>query len=379
MKIVFLCAALEVGKDGVGDYTRRLAASCYSKGETVTIIAFNDPFVENQTEVNYPFQTIRLPKSTDLNTKAKLIVDILQDFTPDWISIQFVPYAYHPKGFVMNSIQFFKNITAGYHTQIMFHELWIGEELGCKIKRKIVGKIQKWGVLRFIKSIRPEVINTSIPLYQKMLSYNGVGAQILPLFGNIEINNRPRYEWLTNEIFEQAKDNVHSNRNNYVIGGIFGKMYSNWDMDKIFEGLKKLHHDGKRIIFTSMGQLGDSISLWDSYAQKFPFCKFIRLGFQPEENVSSWMQYIDFGIAATPYILLGKSGSFIAMNEHGLPVICQNPELSFKFDFVQPVDYKGITIVGDNWSWTEIPAKEAPKPLLEETTNLFLLNLNHIY
>lgn len=378
MKIVFLCAALEAGKDGVGDYTRRLAGACHAKGETVAIIAFNDHFIETRTDTDHPFKMIRIPKAIDRDTKTKLISSILRDIDPDWISIQFVPYALHPKGFVTGSIPFFKQITSGYHTQIMFHELWIGEELGCELKRKLVGKVQKWGIKKFIKSIRPDVIHTSIPLYQKMLSYKGIESKVLPLFGNIRINDRPQYEWIINAISGKTKNGINdANRSDYVIGGIFGKIYPNWDMDKIFEGLKKLHQGGKKIIFTSVGQLGNSVSLWDDYAQRFPFCKFISLGFQTEENVSSWMQYIDFGVAATPYILLGKSGSFIAMNEHGLPVICQKPDLSFKFDFTQSADYEGITIVTDDFAWDKVPPRLPQKPLLEDTAALFLLNLNH--
>jgi hypothetical protein len=48
---------------------------------------------------------------------------------------------------------------------------------------------------------------------------------------------------------------------------------------------------------------------------------FIHLGEQPARQVSALMLAADFGVAASPWQLIGKSGSAAAMLDHGLPVI----------------------------------------------------------
>jgi hypothetical protein len=50
VKIVFLCASLEPGRDGVGDYTRHLASECVRRGHECTAIALHDPHVNNEFE-----------------------------------------------------------------------------------------------------------------------------------------------------------------------------------------------------------------------------------------------------------------------------------------------------------------------------------------
>ena len=44
MKILFICGTFENGKDGVGDYTKRLAKEIIDYGHSVHIIAIHDKF-----------------------------------------------------------------------------------------------------------------------------------------------------------------------------------------------------------------------------------------------------------------------------------------------------------------------------------------------
>ena len=72
----------------------------------------------------------------------------------------------------------------------------------------------------------------------------------------------------------------------------------------------------------SIGRLGPGEALWrdmqSRYGQRFGFA---RLGERPREEVSVFLQSIDFGLATTPWQLIGKSASTAAMLDHGLPVI----------------------------------------------------------
>ncbi|HQU09596.1 MAG TPA: hypothetical protein PLV25_06515, partial [Opitutales bacterium] len=51
----------------------------------------------------------------------------LSKFSPDWISLQFVPYSFHSKGWCWQ-LEKFLDIIAPIKCkwQIMFHEIWIG-------------------------------------------------------------------------------------------------------------------------------------------------------------------------------------------------------------------------------------------------------------
>jgi hypothetical protein len=72
----------------------------------------------------------------------------------------------------------------------------------------------------------------------------------------------------------------------------------------------------------SVGRIGRGEELWErmraAYGSTIPL---VRLGEQPESRISALLHEADFGIASTPYTLLGKSATAAAMFEHGLPVI----------------------------------------------------------
>src|SRR5690606_23289428 len=95
MKILFICGALEEGKDGVGDYTRRLAGELVRHGHQATIIAYNDRHISTimdsvQQDGDTAVQVLRLPSVLKAKEKVKLSRDYAQQFQPDWISLQLV-------------------------------------------------------------------------------------------------------------------------------------------------------------------------------------------------------------------------------------------------------------------------------------------------
>lgn len=85
MKIQFLCGSLEPGRDGVGDYTRRLAGELIRQGNDVSIIALNDRFVKEITDLEQGFEgenipVLRLPSILKSNIRfsaAKQYIDRL--------------------------------------------------------------------------------------------------------------------------------------------------------------------------------------------------------------------------------------------------------------------------------------------------------------
>ena len=99
MKIIFICGSLERGKDGVGDYTRRLASGLIAIGCDVRMLALNDKHLvgflhEVQLEQDQQITTLRLGKDLgwkERAVRAKVWVDA---FNPSWLSLQYVPYAF---------------------------------------------------------------------------------------------------------------------------------------------------------------------------------------------------------------------------------------------------------------------------------------------
>src|SRR4030095_903714 len=103
MKIAFLCGSLEPGCDGVGDYVRRLASEIILQGHTPILVAINDLHIISeyngfQSIANADIAVCRIPSCLSIKERFKLAKKRINAFAPDWLSIQFVPYAFHSKG-----------------------------------------------------------------------------------------------------------------------------------------------------------------------------------------------------------------------------------------------------------------------------------------
>ena len=128
MRIAFLTSCLEPGKDGVGDYTRDLAAACLAQGCTAQLIALNDRYVgaplegvqaARRTEI----ETLRLPASAPWRDRVRAAAHFLQQSCTDWISLQFVCYGFHPKGITLALPRHLAPLIADRRLHVMLHEL----------------------------------------------------------------------------------------------------------------------------------------------------------------------------------------------------------------------------------------------------------------
>src|SRR4051812_20090145 len=105
MRILFICGCLEPGKDGVGDYTRRLAEASIGQEHEVFLISLQDKYVVSndfvanvQNGVAVQIQTARLSANIMWSERIKIINRIIEDYKPNWISLQYVPYSFNKKG-----------------------------------------------------------------------------------------------------------------------------------------------------------------------------------------------------------------------------------------------------------------------------------------
>ena len=335
MKIAFLNGSLEPGRDGVGDYTRSLAQECVRQGHSCCLIALNDRWITEPERAEEDGLTpLRLPAALDWTERLRRAGEMLDDFGPDWISLQFVPYAFHPKGIVSGLAAKLAPLTRRAKLHIMFHELWIGEYVVASAKDRLIGEIQRRFVLRLLQQIKPRMVHTSNFTYIARLSACGVSAKMLPLFGNVEIAAQNGDGWLFPLIREAGLNITSANRSKFWLFGFFGGLYSNWPSEPLFSRLKEIaQQQGRQVIILSIGRLGASEPIWERcaavYASDFTFLKF---GEHSQNVVSQYLQSLDFGLATTPYCAIGKSGTVAAMLDHGLPVIVNREERQWIMD-----------------------------------------------
>jgi hypothetical protein len=306
MKILFLCGSIEPGQDGVGDYTIRLALELVSFGHEITIISLYDKFINNVTNSSGEgFASIRLPYSMDEAERFNEVVENISSFNPEWISLQFVIFSYHPKGLPFQLPSKMKALLANRKVHIMFHELWVAMDNASSFKLKFLGWLQKKIIQKTIQAINPRVIHTHTKLYQWQLKEVRVESTLLPLFGNIPVVS-----------VDQQHDNT------FIKVVVFGTIHFGAPLELFANEFHEYLKDKKKIaevIF--VGRCGAYQESWIRAFQKEGI-KVNVLGEQTVEQISKLLLSAGIGITSTPFLLTEKSGTVAAMLEHELQVIC---------------------------------------------------------
>lgn len=349
MKIVFIVGGLEPGANGVGDYARLLAEEvCRSGAHQCALLALNDPFITTPvaSASGESIKQLRLPSSLSWEQRMASATSFVDEFAPDWVSLQFVPYSFDKKGIVRGLAGRLKKLTAGRKVQVMFHELWIGEDQGSSRKSRLVGAIQRFYVLGILRALKPATVNTSNTRYLGFLKRDGVTASLLPIFGNIPVQEESADEWLFPLLQQQGIQVDEANRQSFWLLGFFGSLRAGWPTEPLFEQLRKVAAaSGKKVLILAAGRLGND-AFWSEIEKRYQSdFTFIKLGEQEPERISRYLISLDAGIAISPLSIIGKSGAAAAMLDHGLPVIINNVDCdpapfinNPEQPLVQPVD-----------------------------------------
>jgi glycosyltransferase involved in cell wall biosynthesis len=315
MNILFICGSAEPGKDGVGDYTRLLCYELIRLGHIAQIVSLCDQKVsiftnQNQETEEAKITVYRIPISSPNHQRLLWSQEILNEFQPDWISLQFVPYSFNSKGLPFWLPSFLYKLKGNHKWHIMFHELWIGMDSNAAFKSRCIGLLQKKLVSKILREKEKIIINTQSDLYQYKIAALGYIAQILPLFSNIIKNNRS-IRGTTNDDLE-------------LKFCIFGSIHFGAPVEKFIDELKQFlfTRKEKRILkFVFIGHCGVAIEEWKKVllANKI---NFEITGFVTDKQISNILSSCQYGISTTPYILNQKSGSLAAMFDHQLSVLC---------------------------------------------------------
>src|SRR5438046_1883782 len=100
IKILFICSSLDPGKDGVGDYARKLASALINLGHSAAMIAINERcpdetiWEEKQYDNDTAVNVLRLSSSVSWESRIKKAEQFVDAFDPDWMSLQYVPFGF---------------------------------------------------------------------------------------------------------------------------------------------------------------------------------------------------------------------------------------------------------------------------------------------
>jgi len=333
MKILFLCGSLESSKDGVGDYTKKLAITLQNMGHQLSIIALMDKFIDGiQLDSIYIFNnqsisTLRLPFIDGIEQNCINAKSHINEFDPDWISLQYVPFSFNNRGLPFNLAYHINQITNGRKFQIMFHEMWMGISVISPLKHKIIGFFQRKIVQRLVIRCQPQNITTTNKLYQSVLSKGHINTKILPLFSNIEISlfDLSYYR----KILASFSININE-RSDWNFIGIFGSLHDQINLEKELSlQIIESNQTGKKLLFISIGRIGkkgeiEFERLKNVFKDKI---KFFLIGQVEERDASLLLQMLDLVISCTPAHHIGKSGVYAFFKSHAIPVLLIHTEI----------------------------------------------------
>jgi len=353
MRILFLCGSLKPGHDGVGDYTRRLAGELIRQGHACRMIALNDRYVEkgkglDQVESQDGVPTLRLPAAASWSARIKAARLWSGEFKADWISLQFVPYSFHPRGLPFELGKRLKPIAPKGNWHVMFHELWIGMEQGSPARQQVAGFLQRVIIRRLVRNLDTKAIHTQSRFYQHQLSTLDLSAMLLPLFGNIPV-------FPTDPSFTPSPDSIQLIH--------FGVIRPSVPLESFVRELASVSKSVNRTPkFCLVGRSGLETDRWKHVFESAGI-EFTVYGEQSACVISRLLHEADVGIITTPIALAEKSGAFAAMCEHGLPVMALTYPWATKGATIKPSstmvrDYSRSNLkqlIGDARKYQTIP------------------------
>jgi hypothetical protein len=360
LKIAFIVSSLEPGRDGVGDYTRRLAGELIRQGHGVRILALNDKatkpeksvstsdlrpltsdFAELQESEGTSIECLRLPGTMPWSERTKLARGWLDTFNPDWASLQYVSFGFHPKGLPYKAHKHLIDLTRSItQRHLFFHEIWVGASGSPPIKLCILRYLQKRLILSFIQRFQANVLQTSIPFYARCLSGMGASANVLPLIGSIPPTTSDCV-W-----FQNILKNHHLNPSTDWILGTFGAVSSNWDPSLLLNDLVcEAKKSSRQVGFFFIGNVGNSISSRiDYFRSNCPEVIFDSLGEQSPSRISAFISGLNWSISKHEWGYHGRSSTDAAMFEHGTPVISILTTALEEISHPLLIKYCGVTL-----------------------------------
>lgn len=243
----------------MADVTFQLVKGLRSQGHSCAMASVYDHFL-SEREIKFTFDDsgtpfLRMGRAVDIDLHREELKKLIKSFDPDWISLQFVCYGLHPKGFVYGWGNRLASIAPSIPWEIMFHEIWIGERCCASLKERFIGRIQKYLVVDLVRKIAPRVIHTSNHTYAEILKTINLNPKVLPLIGGVKIPEVIKKEYGNSLLKEKLGLDESFERSEWWWTGIYGALHSNWVAEPLFSKLEKVARSlGKKIAFFHLGR-----------------------------------------------------------------------------------------------------------------------------
>ncbi len=377
MKIVLLCSSLAVGRDGVGDYVRQLAAACATQGHVCLLVALHDRQVAATSPLQQYTNEVRFSSSLSWRRRAAMLRMLLDGFDPHWISWQLAPAGFDQKGILPAELVALAAALREWPSHVMLHELWGGLARGEPLRLRVVGALQRRRLLAFLRRLQPAGLDVTNGVSQLAIAHAGWPAGILPLFGNVPVlPTKPA----------AAREELHAligpplPREPRCVGVIFGTIQPQWRPRTTLAWLREASaHCGRRIELLAIGRSGvHGAKLLVDMARSQRDVTIVAAGPQAPDKISRLLHAADFGLATSPWALIEKSGTTATLIEHGLPVLVPRDDWHSRYGDALSVPASSLTRLADLPPESFLPwlaTRRPPQSRLPEIVAAFLSRL----
>ena len=323
------CLVSHTLQAGVGpaDANRLLAVELAKRGYRVSLCGLNDstaPAVRADALSIHgtPFPALHIPQAIGWDERRDLFRDFLEEQQPGHVLFRFIPYSLNPKGIIRKAANSLPHALRGAEVIWLIDEIWLGEG-PTTFKHRLVGMLQRHWILRLLGGVQSRRFYTNNRFNTKALRKRNLHAETLRLFGNVPVNTSDGGEWLLHEFERAGIPITASNRGRWLVLGNFGVFHSDWNPASFLSRLRDLaERHNMQVCIAGIGALGFYEKHWRDVASTWSKdFSFLHLGRRTETEISHFLQSVDFGITTNPHYLVGKSGTCMAMLDHGLPLL----------------------------------------------------------
>ena len=344
MRIAFLTSSLAPGRNGVGDYTRHLAAELDRQGHPCLPIGLADTETVLEEGVT---PVVRLAAARPWTERLLQARAALAGFAPDWVSLQFVAYAWHPRGYAFGLAERLAPLFGKRRRHLMFHELWVGLNRHDRFVNRLHGILQRRAILGLHRGLKPHAVHTQAPVYVATLAAAGIAAKRLPLFGNLPVAPGDRRASQRQLLAEHAPQLALAPEQ-VLFAGWFGTVHREWDGPELIARLAAAAHAaGKHLVLLALGRIGAAgAALVESLKQNPPpNSTLIVAGETAPADASRLLGALDLALSANPVALVPKSGTVAACLDHGLPLLVSRNNWQPRGTIlVPPLDETGVVL-----------------------------------
>ena len=338
MKISFVVSCYTPGKDGVGDYVRRLVGALHEQGHRCQIIAVADRYALTSDTSNIRTASdapdiVRINWTDWCQNRLEPARAGIKAFAPDWVSLQMVCFGYAHRGLLFDAQRRLLGLVRGLvaRRHMMWHEAWAGAGVGSPLRHRVLGLLQRRLLARFQQRWAALATHTSNEGYRQLLATIGVDAKILPLFGGLPVV--PVHRELARNLLLDRLCLPCTGDSNRWIAGVFGSIPPEWeDVPALASIGAQVAASGHQLVMVQLGRAGPAGELvWQRVAEELtPQITFLRIGETDESSLSMYLSALDFGISTTPWIVSGKSSTNAALIERGVPVVVTRNDCQFR-------------------------------------------------